>query len=227
MEVEGSSSTAPVDENLLSSDLLPSDPHATFYILPNGMGKERRTIFSNACSRFHLQLSSDPHDVRCLLVDEQFDAAKVFAILKLDPASEDVVLPILIRSKWLSDSLKEKCLVPLTNEYILRPALVRKATAPSFSQPAVPNEKKKFKRTLSDDEPIGGSATQVKQRRYSSDDEQTDVSLTGIERRRENHSESSFQDYDDTVKNPYKNGELPVRCDQRSKRTSLFVSLFL
>ena len=190
------SSTAPVDENRLTSDLLPSDPHATFYILPNGMGKDRRTIFSNACSRFHLQLSSDPHDVRFVLVDEQFDAARVFSILKLDPASDDVVLPILIRSKWLSDSLKEKSLVPLTNEYILRPALARKATAPSFSQPAVPNEKKKLKRTLSDDEPIGGSATQVKQRRYSSDDEQdpdlTDVSLSRIEQKRENHAESFF-----------------------------------
>ena len=173
------SGTAPVNENLVSSALLPLDPHATFYILPNGMGKDRRTIFSNACSRFRLQLVLDPHDVRFVLVAEQFDASKVFAILKVDPSSDDVLLPILVRSQWLSDSLKAKSLLPLTSEYVLRPALVRKATAPSFSQPTVVgNEtKKKPKRTLSDDEPVGGAATQVKQRRYSSDDEQDPESM--------------------------------------------------
>ena len=164
------------DENIASLDFVTSDPAATFYFLPNGIGKERRTIFTNAFQRFHLQLSSSPENARFIVVDEQFDVPKVFALLKLDPAeNHDKPAPIIIQTKWLSDSLKEKHLVPLTKDYIIRPALIRKATIPSFSQQSTTEEKHtprdRPKRRLSDDEPRGGSATQVKQRRYSSDDD--------------------------------------------------------
>ncbi|CAF3806565.1 unnamed protein product [Rotaria magnacalcarata] len=187
------------NENNASVHLIPSDPNATFYILPNGIGKDRRTIFSNAIQHFHLQLAASPENARFILADEQFDLPKVFSILKLDLSeSQEKSLPIVIQIKWLSDSLKEKHLVPLTRDYIFRTPLIRKKAMPSFSQEPVIEENKtirnKPKRRLSDDQPQGGCATQVKQRRYSSDDDNNDV----------------MEDYNDTVKNPFKNGELPV-----------------
>ena len=168
------------DENIASLDFIPSDPTATFYFLPNGIGKERRTIFTNAFQRFHLQLSASAENARFIVVDEQFDVPKVFSILKLDPTeNHDKPAPIIIQTQWLSDSLKEKHLVPLTKAYIIRPPLIRKTTMPSFSQQPTTEEKHvprdKPKRRLSDDEPRGGSATQVKQRRYSSDDDDHDI----------------------------------------------------
>jgi hypothetical protein len=186
------------DENI---DFIPSDPTVTFYILPNGIGKDRRRIFTNAFERFHLQLSESPENARFIIVDEQFDVPKVFSILKIDPTEDnDKPAPIIIQTRWLSDSLKEKRLLPLTKDYIIRPPLIRKAAMPSFSQQPATEEKNitpnKPKRRLSDDEPRGGCATQVKQRRYSSDEDDHDI----------------IEDYNDTVKNPYKNGELPVRC---------------
>ncbi|CAF1194952.1 unnamed protein product [Rotaria magnacalcarata] len=186
------------NENNASVHLIPSDPNATFYILPNGIGKDRRTIFSNAIQHFHLQLAASPENARFILADEQFDLPKVFSILKLDLSeSQEKSLPIVIQIKWLSDSLKEKHLVPLTRDYIFRTPLIRKKAMPSFSQEPVIEENKtirnKPKRRLSDDQPQGGCATQVKQRRYSSDDDNNDV----------------MEDYNDTVKNPFKNGELP------------------
>jgi hypothetical protein len=164
------------DENIASIDFIPSDPNSTFYFLPNGIGKERRTIFTNAFQRFHLQLLPSPENARFIIVDEQFDVPKTLSILKLDPSEHhDKPPPIIIQTKWLSDSLKEKHLLPLTRDYIIRPPLIRKKTMPSFSQQPTTEEKivirNKPKRTLSDDEPQGGSATQVKQRRYSSDDD--------------------------------------------------------
>ena len=168
------------DENLASIDLLPSDPQATFYFLPNGIGKDRRAILTDACQHFHLALVPDPHTARYILADEQFDAGKVISILKLDSSEDDEhALPTIIRTRWLSDSLKAKHLVPLTKEYTLRSTVVRKQTAPSFSRQStagVKNElfRKELKRRLSDDEPRGGSATHIKQRRYSSDDEGDD-----------------------------------------------------
>jgi hypothetical protein len=190
------------DENIASIDFIPSDPSVTFYILPNGIGKDRRRIFTNAFQRFHLQLSESPENARFIIADEQFDVPKIFSILKIDPAeNNDKPAPIVIQTRWLSDSLKEKRLVPLTKDYIIRPPLIRKPAMPSFSQQPATEEKhithNKPKRRLSDDEPRGGSATQVKQRRYSSDDD-------------DDHD--IMEDYNDTVKNPYKNGELPVRC---------------
>jgi hypothetical protein len=168
------------DENIASVDFIPSDPNATFYFLPNGIGKDRRTIFTNAFERFHLQLVTSPENARFIFVDEQFDVPKVLSILKLDPSeSKDKPAPIIIQTKWLSDSLKEKHLIPLTKDYIIRPPLIRKTTMPSFSQEPSTEEKNiirdKPKRRLSDDEPRGGSATQVKQRRYSSEDDDYDI----------------------------------------------------
>ncbi|CAF1463730.1 unnamed protein product [Adineta steineri] len=187
------------DENIASIDFIPSDPNATFYFLPNGIGKDRRIIFTNAFVRFHLQLLTSPENARFIIVDEQFDVSKVYSLLKLDPTDYiEKPPPIIIQTKWLSDSLKEKHLVPLSKDYIIRPLLIRKKAMPSFSQqPAV--EEKNFirnkpKRRLSDDAPQGGCATQVKQRRYSSDEDQ---------------DHDIMDDYNDTVKNPYKNGELP------------------
>ena len=160
------------DENVVSTDVFPLDPHATFYFLPNGIGKERRTIFTNAFARFRLQLIDEADNARFIVADDQFDVPKVFSILKLTPAEDrpEHNAPVVLRSKWLSDSLKEKSLVPLTKEYIVRPPLIRKTTeaAPSFSQPPA---RHRTKRTLSQDEPLGGSATQVKHRRFSSDDD--------------------------------------------------------
>lgn len=187
------------NENAASIDLIPSDPNSTFYFLQNGIGKDRRNIFTKAFERFHLQLINSPEDARFIVADEQFDVPKVFSILKIDSSeSKEKSTPIIIRTRWLSDSLKEKHLIPLTKDYIVRPPLIRKQTVPSFSQQSAVEEKpvsqKRQKRTLSDDEPRGGSATQVKQRRYSSDED----------------DEHNFEeDYNDTVKNPYKNGELP------------------
>ncbi len=168
------------DENIASIDLIPSDPNATFYFLPNGIGKDRRTILTNAFQRFHLQLLTSPENARFIIVDEQFDVPKVFSILKFDSSeTNEKPAPIVIQTKWLSDSLKEKHLLPLTKDYIIRPPLIRKKTMPSFSQQPTTEEKNiirnKPKRTLSDDEPRGGSATQVKQRRYSSDDDDYDI----------------------------------------------------
>jgi hypothetical protein len=164
------------DENIASIDLIPSDPNATFYFLPNGVGKDRRTIFTNAFQHFHLQLSTSPENARFIIADEQFDVPKVLSLLKLDLSeNNEKPAPIVIQTKWLSDSLKEKHLVPLTKDYIIRPPLIRKKAMPSFSQQPTTEEKNiirnKPKRTLSDDEPRGGCATQVKQRRYSSDDD--------------------------------------------------------
>jgi hypothetical protein len=164
------------DENIASFDSISLDPNATFYFLPNGIGKDRRTIFTNAFQRFHLQLLTSPENVRFIIVDEQFDVPKVLSILKLDPSeNNEKPAPIIIQTKWLSDSLKERRLVPLTKDYIIRPPLIRKKAMPSFSQQPAVEEKtfcrSKPKRTLSDDEPQGGCATQVKQRRYSSDDD--------------------------------------------------------
>jgi hypothetical protein len=189
------------DENIASVDFIPSDPTVTFYFLPNGIGKERRRIFTNAFERFHLQLTESPENARFILVDEQFDVPKVFSILKIDPSeNNDKPVPIVIQTRWLSDSLKEKRLIPLTKDYIIRPPLIRKSAMPSFSQQPATDETtitpSKPKRRLSVDEPRGGSATQVKQRRYSSDDDD-DHDIT--------------DDYNDVVKNPYQNGELPVR----------------
>lgn len=174
------STTTDFDENIASNDIVPSDPNANFYFLPNGIGKDRRTIFANAFQRLHLQLATSPENARYIVVDEQFDVPKVFSILKINPADNpDVPAPIVIRTKWLSDSLKEKHLIPLTKEYIIRPPLIRKKAAPSFSQQPATEEKKTIperpKRRLSADEPQGGSATQVKQRRYSSDDEEYNI----------------------------------------------------
>lgn len=168
------------DENVASTDFIPYDPNATFYFLPNGIGKDRRTIFTNAFQHFHLQLLTSPENARFIVVDEQFDVPKVLAMLKLDPSeNEGKPSPIILQTKWLSDSLKEKHLVPLTKDYIIRPPLIRKKTMPSFSQQPATEEKNvvrtKPKRTLSDDEPQGGSATQVKQRRYSSDDDEDNI----------------------------------------------------
>ena len=152
------------NENASSIDLIQSDPNATFYFLQNGIGKERRNIFTKAFERFHLRLIDSPHNARFIIADEQFDVPKVFSILKIDPPEA-----IVVRTQWLSDSLKAKQLVPLTKDYIVRPPLIRKQTVPSFSQESVPQQRQK--RTLSDDQPQGGSATQVKQRRYSSDED--------------------------------------------------------
>lgn len=169
------------DENIASIDLIPSDPNATFYFLPNGIGKERRTIFTNAFQRFRLQLSTSPENARYIIADEQFDVPKVLSILKLDPSeTNEKPAPIVIKTNWLSDSLKEKHLIPLTKDYIIRPPLIRKKTMPSFSQQPTTTEEKplirnKPKRKLSDDEPRGGSATQIKQRRYSSEDDDYDI----------------------------------------------------
>ena len=162
-----------VDENIASLDIVPTDSSATFYFLPNGIGKDRRTIFTNAFERLHLQILSTAENARFIIVDEQFDVPKVFSILKIDPTENpDTPTPIVIKTKWLSDSLKEKHLLPLTKEYIIRPPLIRKKAVPSFSQQPATEEKKMIpKRRLSDDEPRGGAATQVKQRRYSSDDD--------------------------------------------------------
>jgi len=164
------------DENIVSIDIIPTDSNATFYFLPNGIGKDRRTIFTNAFQRLNLQLLSSPENARFIVVDEQFDVPKVFSILKIDSTeSFDTPAPIVVKTKWLSDSLKEKHLIPLTKEYIIRPPLIRKKAAPSFSQQPATEEKRVIperpKRRLSDDEPRGGAATQVKQRRYSSDDD--------------------------------------------------------
>ena len=172
------------DENTASTDFIPSDPNSTFYFLPNGIGKERRTIFTNAFRRFHLQLLPSPENARFIIVDEQFDVPKVLAILKIDPSEHiDRPPPIIIQTRWLSDSLKEKQLVPLTKDYIIRPPLIRKKAMPSFSQQPTTEEKiftrEKPKRKLSEDEPRGGSATQVKQRRYSSD-EDADHDITEV-----------------------------------------------
>lgn len=165
------STTTDFDENLSSID-----PNANFYFLPNGIGKDRRTIFTNAFERLHLQLVSSPENARYIIVDDQFDVPKVFSILKINPTDiPDVPAPIVIRTKWLSDSLKDKRLIPLTKEYIIRPPLIRKKAAPSFTQQPATEEKVRPKRRLSTDEPQGGSATQVKQRRYSSDDEDYNI----------------------------------------------------
>ena len=175
------STTTDFDENIASIDIVPSDPNVNFYFLPNGIGKDRRTIFTNAFQRLDLQLALSPENARYIVVDEQFDVPKVFSILKINPTETlDVPAPIVIRTKWLSDSLKEKHLLPLTKEYIIRPPLIRKKAAPSFSQQPAAEEKKttipeRPKRRLSADEPQGGSATQVKQRRYSSDDEEYNI----------------------------------------------------
>ncbi|CAF5142730.1 unnamed protein product [Rotaria sp. Silwood1] len=198
--MSASSTKNDFDENIASIDLIPSDPNATFYFLPNGIGKDRRTIFTNAIQQFHLQLLTSPKNARFIIVDEQFDAPKVYSVLKLDASENDEKpKPIIIQTKWLSDSLKEKHLVPLTKDYIIRAPLIRKKAMPSFSQEPVIEEKTRFqnkpKRRLSDDQPQGGSATQVKQRRYSSDDDDDDYDI--------------MEDYNDTVKNPYKHGELP------------------
>jgi len=181
-----------MDENIVSIESIPFDPHAKFYFLSNGIGKERRTIFTNAFARFRLELINEAENARFIVADDQFDVPKVFSILKLTPTEdrEEQNGPVVIRTKWLSDSLKSKSLVPLTNEYIIRPPLIRKtipSATPSFSQSSV---RQRTKRTLSQDEPQGGSATQVKHRRYSSDDDPS-------------------EDYSDTVNNPFKNGELP------------------
>lgn len=175
-----SSANNDFDENIASIDFIPSDPNATFYFLPNGIGKERRTIFTNAFPRFHLKVLTSPENARFIIVDEQFDVPKVLSILKLDPSeNNDKPAPIIIQTRWLSDSLKEKHLIPLTKDYIIRPPLIRKKTMPSFSQQPTTEEKpiirNKPKRTLSDDEPQGGCATQVKQRRYSSDEDDHDI----------------------------------------------------
>ncbi|CAF1093694.1 unnamed protein product [Rotaria sp. Silwood1] len=198
--MSASSTKNDFDENIASIDFIPSDPNATFYFLPNGIGKDRRTIFTNAIQQFHLQLLTSPKNARFIIVDEQFDAPKVYSVLKLDASENDEKpKPIIIQTKWLSDSLKEKHLVPLTKDYIIRAPLIRKKAMPSFSQEPVIEEKTRFqnkpKRRLSDDQPQGGSATQVKQRRYSSDDDDDDYDI--------------MEDYNDTVKNPYKHGELP------------------
>lgn len=170
------STTTDFDENLSSIAIVPSDPNANFYFLPNGIGKDRRTIFTNAFERLHLQLVSSPENARYIIVDDQFDVPKVFSILKINPTeTPDVPAPIVIRTKWLSDSLKDKRLIPLTKEYIIRPPLIRKKAAPSFTQQPATEEKVRPKRRLSTDEPQGGSATQVKQRRYSSDDEDYNI----------------------------------------------------
>ncbi|CAF4099457.1 unnamed protein product [Rotaria sp. Silwood2] len=195
--MSSSSTKNDFDENIASIDLIPSDPNATFYFLPNGIGRNRRTIFTNGIQQFHLQLLTSPENVRFIIVDEQFDAPKVYSILKLDPSENDErPKPIIIQTKWLSDSLKERHLLPLTKDYIIRAPLIRKKAMPSFSQEPIIEEKKRFqnksKRRLSDDQPQGGSATQVKQRRYSSDED-----------------DDIMEDYNDTVKNPYKHGELP------------------
>lgn len=168
------------DENITESDLISSDPSATFYFLWNGIGKSRRSIFTNAFENFHLKLVTSPEDARFIVVDEQFDATKVFSILNLSSSNQNEKRkPIIIQTKWLSDSLKEKALVPLTKDYIIREPLIRKQATPSFSQePAVEENKSnrsKPKRRLSDDGPQGGCATQVKQRRYSSDDDEFDI----------------------------------------------------
>ena len=175
------------DENLQSITILPLDPFATFYFLTNGIGKDRQTIFKNAFPRFRLQLISNVDDARFIVADDQFDSLKIFSILKMNMSeSHEKALPTLIRTKWLSDSLKQKSLVPLTNEYLIRLPMIRKSTAtPSFSQQAttelLSKNETKLKRRLSDDAPKGGSATQVKQRRYSSDENSdqdfSDVSL--------------------------------------------------
>ena len=165
-----------LDENVTAFDIIPSDPNAKFYFLPNGIGKERCTIFTNAIQRFHLQLLTTPENARFIIVDEQFDVPKVFSILKIDPSeNKEKSSPIVIQTKWLSDSLKEKHLVRLTKDYIVRPPLIRQKAKPTFTQEPVTEEKKiirsQVKRTLSSDEPQGGCATKIKQRRYSSDDE--------------------------------------------------------
>ncbi|CAF1112009.1 unnamed protein product [Adineta ricciae] len=183
------------DENLSSIEFIPSDPQTTFYLLPNGIGKDRRTIFTNALQRFQLQSLATSENARFIIADDQFDVPKIFQMLKIE--SHEEAPPTVIRTKWLSDSLKEKRLIPLTKDYIIRPPLIRKHTVPSFTQESTTEEKKfvrdKPKRKLSEDEPQGGCATQIKQRRFSSDDDDYDVN----------------DDYNDTVKNPYKNGELP------------------
>src|SRR5689334_18026986 len=90
------------DENIASINFIPSDPNSTFYLLPNGIGKDRRTIFTNACQRFHLQLLTSPENARFIIVDEQFDVPKVLSILKLDPSENDEKPPpIIIQTKWL------------------------------------------------------------------------------------------------------------------------------
>ncbi|CAF4189109.1 unnamed protein product, partial [Rotaria sp. Silwood2] len=87
--MSSSSTKNDFDENIASIDLIPSDPNATFYFLPNGIGRDRRTIFTNAIQQFHLQLLTSPENVRFIIVDEQFDAPKVYSILKLDPSEND------------------------------------------------------------------------------------------------------------------------------------------
>jgi hypothetical protein len=46
------------DDNVTSNDFIPSDPNATFYFLLNDIGKDRRTIFSNAFQRFIFNCST-------------------------------------------------------------------------------------------------------------------------------------------------------------------------
>lgn len=165
------------DENVSSIEFNPSDSHATFYLLPNGIGKDRRTIFTNALQRFQLQSLATPENARFIITDDQFDVPKIFQMLKIE--SHEDAPPTVIRTKWLSDSLKEKRLIPLTKDYIIRPPFIRKQTVPSFTQESTTEEKKfvrdKPKRKLSEDEPQGGCATQIKQRRFSSDDDDYDV----------------------------------------------------
>jgi hypothetical protein len=187
------------DENAASVTSISTDPNATFYFLPNGIGKDRRTIFTNAFQRFHLHLLTTHENARYIIVDEQFDVPKVLSILKLDPSENDEKpAPIIIRTQWLSDSIKEKQLLPLTKDHIIRPPLIRKKTMPSFSQQPATEEKpfyrNKPKRTLSDDEPQGGSATQVKQRRYSSDNDD-DRDLTEVSKINKNIFYYSLVEY--------------------------------
>ncbi|CAF0803213.1 unnamed protein product [Didymodactylos carnosus] len=222
------SSTTLNDESIFKSKI---------YLLPNSLGKGRLSIFKDAFSKFRLNSAEDfdCQKVKFVIVEESLDLPTVLKILKLDVRNDtdnsnsENNRPVLISTKWLTDSIKSKYLLP-TADYTLKYTVKKpqttsttttaaeiEAKSQSLAQsdttqskiPDVTNKPsetsshlaapKSIKRTLSSDEPLG-SAAQIKRRAYSSESDGSDDEIM-------------------LVKNPVKKGALPKgnwQCAQSS-----------
>ncbi|CAF1025646.1 unnamed protein product [Didymodactylos carnosus] len=106
-------------DSMTSDDQLES---SVLYLLPNSIGKGRLQVFKDALvKKFHLNLV-DKYDittVNYVIIEDSLDVHVVLdKILNVFQQYQNSNKPILIRTLWISDSIKSKQLLPIHN-YIL------------------------------------------------------------------------------------------------------------
>ncbi|CAF0964735.1 unnamed protein product [Didymodactylos carnosus] len=155
---------------MLTDDNCLSISKSLIYLLPNKIGKGRLDVFKSAFKQFQLTLcestnySQEPY----VVVDDEFDVKSVLKILNIRDISKG---PVIIRTKWLTDSLKEKKLLSY-QDYTLKYS-ARKDSQQQESQP-VTTTVTTMKRELPGEIALSVSDKMKRQKRNSNSSESDD-----------------------------------------------------